>query len=80
MDLSKVSRGDNVPYALNVIIEIPAHSEPVKYEMDKETGALVKNQYGKGKDGMSVTLTMLDTGGVGDDAFLPPQGVSFTGP
>ena len=48
--------------------------------VDNETGALVKNQYGKGKDGMSVTLTMLDTGGVGDDAFLPPQGVSFTGP
>lgn len=48
--------------------------------VDKETGALVRNQYGKGKDGMSVTLTMLDTGGVGDDAFLPPQGVSFTGP
>lgn len=48
--------------------------------VDKETGALVKNQYGKGKDGMSVTLTMLDTGGVADDAFLPPEGVSFTGP
>lgn len=48
--------------------------------VDKETGALVKNQYGKGKGGMSVTLTMLDTGGVADDAFLPPQGVSFTGP
>ena len=48
--------------------------------VDKETGALVKNQYGKGKGGMSITLTMLDTGGVADDAFLPPQGVSFTGP
>ena len=48
--------------------------------VDKETGALVKNQYGKGKSGMSITLTMLDTGGVGDDAFIPPKGVSFTGP
>jgi len=45
MDLSKVSRGDNVPYALNVIIEIPAHSEPVKYEMDKETGAMFVDRF-----------------------------------
>ena len=48
--------------------------------VDKETGALVKNQYGKGKGGMSIIRTMLDTGWVADDAFLPPQGVSFTGP
>lgn len=45
MDLSKVSRGDNVPYALNVIIEIPAHSEPVKYEMDKATGAMFVDRF-----------------------------------
>jgi inorganic pyrophosphatase len=45
MDLSKVSRGDNVPYTLNVIIEIPAHSEPVKYEMDKETGAMFVDRF-----------------------------------
>ena len=48
--------------------------------VDRATGALVKNQYGKGKSGMAIKLTMLDTGGVADDAFLPPQGVSFTGP
>ena len=48
--------------------------------VDKKTGALVKNQYGKGKGGMSITLTMLDTGGVADDAFVPTQGVRFTRP
>ncbi|MGQ9658995.1 MAG: inorganic diphosphatase [Thermochromatium sp.] len=45
MDLSKVSRGDNPPYILNVIIEIPAHSEPVKYEMDKKTGAMFVDRF-----------------------------------
>ena len=45
MDLSKVSRGDNVPFALNVIIEIPSHAEPVKYEMDKVTGAMFVDRF-----------------------------------
>jgi inorganic pyrophosphatase len=45
MDLSKVSRGDNVPYTLNVIIEIPSHAEPVKYEMDKATGAMFVDRF-----------------------------------
>ncbi|QIK36879.1 inorganic diphosphatase [Caldichromatium japonicum] len=45
MDLSKVSRGDNPPYTINVIIEIPAHSEPVKYEMDKKTGAMFVDRF-----------------------------------
>jgi inorganic pyrophosphatase len=34
MDLSRVSRGRDVPNELNVIIEIPARSEPVKYEFE----------------------------------------------
>ncbi|MFT5280664.1 MAG: inorganic pyrophosphatase [Flavobacteriaceae bacterium] len=34
-----VSRGDNIPHELNVIIEIPAGS-PNKYEIDKETGLI----------------------------------------
>ncbi len=31
-----VSAGDNAPENVNVIIEIPAQSNPVKYEVDKE--------------------------------------------
>ncbi len=45
MDLSKVARWDNPPYGINVIIEIPAHSEPVKYEMDKKTGAMFVDRF-----------------------------------
>ena len=40
MNLDRVSSGKNVPEEINVIIEIPSHSDPVKYEVDKETGAL----------------------------------------
>jgi inorganic pyrophosphatase len=45
MDLSKVSRGASVPSEINVIIEIPSHAEPVKYEMDKETGAMFVDRF-----------------------------------
>ena len=40
-----VSSGINVPMDINVIIEIPAYSNPVKYEMDKETGALTVDRF-----------------------------------
>ena len=40
MSLDLVSTGRNVPDDFNVIIEIPMNSEPVKYEVDKETGAI----------------------------------------
>lgn len=45
MSHSKVTPGINVPMDLNVIIEIPAFSYPVKYEMDKETGALTVDRF-----------------------------------
>jgi inorganic pyrophosphatase len=40
-----ISAGLNVPDDIHVIIEIPAHSEPVKYEVDKETGALFVDRF-----------------------------------
>lgn len=40
MSLDLVSTGKDVPNDINVIIEIPMNSEPVKYEVDKDTGAL----------------------------------------
>lgn len=40
MDISKISIGENAPWDVNVIVEVPAGTEPVKYEMDKESGAL----------------------------------------
>jgi inorganic pyrophosphatase len=41
MDLQKIGCGKNAPDEFNVVIEIPAEQSPVKYEMDKETGALM---------------------------------------
>lgn len=40
MDISKIRIGAAPPEDINVIIEIPQGGEPVKYELDKESGAL----------------------------------------
>lgn len=45
MILDRVSSGKNVPNDINVIIEIPSHSPPVKYEVDKETGAMFVDRF-----------------------------------
>lgn len=45
MGLARVTAGQNVPDDINVIIEIPAHSEPIKYEVDKETGSLFVDRF-----------------------------------
>ena len=40
MRIDLIPVGDNPPDSLNVIIEVPVGGEPVKYEFDKESGAL----------------------------------------
>lgn len=40
MSLEAVPTGKNPPEEINVIIEIPQGGEPIKYEIDKESGAL----------------------------------------
>ena len=40
MDISKIPVGQNPPWDVNAIIEVPLGSDPVKYEMDKESGAM----------------------------------------
>jgi len=45
MSLNKVPAGINLPEEINVIIEIPAHSDPVKYEVDKDSGALFVDRF-----------------------------------
>ncbi|MBO9662176.1 inorganic diphosphatase [Dokdonella sp.] len=40
MALERVSAGADVPNEINVIIEIPKDAEPVKYEVDKASGAI----------------------------------------
>ncbi len=45
MILDRVTPGKDVPNDINVIIEIPAHSDPVKYEVDKDTGAMFVDRF-----------------------------------
>ena len=45
MSLKDVPTGAKAPEAFNVIIEISANSAPVKYEVDKETGALFVDRF-----------------------------------
>jgi len=45
MSLDKVTPGANAPEQFNVIIEIPMNADPVKYEVDKETGALFVDRF-----------------------------------
>src|SRR3546814_4586117 len=40
MGLDHVPTGSNVPEEINVVIEIPKDAEPVKYEVDKDSGAI----------------------------------------
>jgi inorganic pyrophosphatase len=40
MALDLVPTGRDVPNEINVVIEIPMNSEPVKYEVDKASGAI----------------------------------------
>lgn len=45
MNLDRVEPGKDAPNEVNVIIEIPAHSDPVKYEVDKDTGAMFVDRF-----------------------------------
>ena len=45
MGLMRINSGRDVPNEINVIIEIPMHGEPVKYEVDKESGALFVDRF-----------------------------------
>ncbi len=45
MDISKIPVGDNPPYEVKVIIEIPLGGVPVKYEMDKDSGAMYVDRF-----------------------------------
>ena len=45
MSLDNVNPGKNVPDAFNVIIEIPMNADPIKYEVDKESGAIFVDRF-----------------------------------
>ena len=45
MRLEAIPAGNNAPEDINVIIEVPVGGEPIKYEMDKASGALFVDRY-----------------------------------
>ena len=45
MSLHNVTPGAKAPHEFNVIIEIPMNADPIKYEVDHETGALFVDRF-----------------------------------
>jgi inorganic pyrophosphatase len=45
MRIDQIAVGKNAPYDVNVIIEVPIGGEPIKYELDKASGALVVDRF-----------------------------------
>ena len=45
MSLNKVTPGNNAPESFNVVVEIPMDSDPIKYEVDKDSGAIFVDRF-----------------------------------
>ncbi len=45
MSLNLVKPGSKLPESFNVVIEIPAEADPIKYEVDKESGAVFVDRF-----------------------------------
>jgi inorganic pyrophosphatase len=45
MDINRIAVGKAPPYDINAVIEIPAGGSPVKYELDKDSGALFVDRF-----------------------------------
>jgi len=45
MNLDRVDSGRDIPNDFNVIVEIPMNADPIKYEVDKATGALFVDRF-----------------------------------
>ena len=45
MNIDAVPIGNNPPKDINVIIEVPIGGEPIKYELDKDSGALFVDRF-----------------------------------
>jgi inorganic pyrophosphatase len=43
--LDRVQSGKDLPNDFNVVIEIPMHGDPVKYEVDKDSGAIFVDRF-----------------------------------
>jgi len=45
MDMKNIKAGENPPFDINVIIEVPLGGEPIKYELDKASGAMFVDRF-----------------------------------
>ncbi|MEO1641850.1 MAG: inorganic diphosphatase [Pseudomonadota bacterium] len=45
MDMMKISAGNNPPDDVNVIIEVPLGGDAIKYEFDKDSGAMFVDRF-----------------------------------
>ncbi len=45
MNIDKIPMGRNVPWEVNVIVEVPLGEAPVKYELDKASGAMYVDRF-----------------------------------
>ena len=45
MGFEQVSAGKDVPNDINVIIEISAQGDPIKFEVDKDSGAVFVDRF-----------------------------------
>ena len=45
MNIDKLPLGDNPPFDFNVVVEIPQGGHPVKYELDKKSGAMYVDRF-----------------------------------
>lgn len=45
MDIRKIPVGKKPPEDINVVIEVPQHGDPIKYELDKESGAIFVDRF-----------------------------------
>jgi inorganic pyrophosphatase len=45
MRIDAISIGKNPPEDVNVIVEVPVGGQPIKYEMDKDAGALIVDRF-----------------------------------
>ncbi|MFM7620844.1 MAG: inorganic diphosphatase [Alphaproteobacteria bacterium] len=45
MNIDKISVGEKAPEYVNVVIEVPMNADPVKYELDKDSGAIMVDRF-----------------------------------
>ena len=47
MRIEAIAIGESPPHDVNVIVEVPVGSQPIKYELDKDAGVLVVDRFAR---------------------------------